>query len=198
MKSKLRNKIRSIILEQVDELFVDTDGVLPTRLAVDSADDQVDSFILKFEKDSIENRDSDSSLDESLDSLSLKFLLEQELPDAPEEEAPEDLAPAPEAPPAEDDAEQEDAVEDPGPEGSEDASDKLEPAESLPKPPIDIDQFTKRVARLAMNYENLIDMKTVIVNRALNFILDNYDKQHQEEMMEILNTQFDFDIDGNE
>jgi hypothetical protein len=66
----------------------------------------------------------------------------------------------------------------------------------LPKIPLDIDAFTKRVARLAMNYQNLLDVKTTIVNRAMNFLSENYDDVHVTEMRNILDSQFDFDLDG--
>ena len=92
---------------------------------------------------------------------------------------PADDAPPPDDPPPEDSAESD-----------------AEPIETLPKPPLNIDAFTKRVARLAMNHEALLDIKTVIVNRAMNFLLENYDQEHADEMREILDTQFDFDLDG--
>ena len=189
MKHSLHSLIRSIILEQVEDLFVDP-AASPetTRLEVDSADDQIDSFILKFEKDSIENDDQDAeSMNESFKALSLKALFEQE----EEEEDPiedEVEAEVTEEEPAAD------APSDPEPAGSED-QDAL-PAESVPKMPLNIDAFTKRIARLAMNSEKLLDIKTVIINRAMNFLKDNYDDAHALEMKDILDAQFDFDLDG--
>jgi len=175
--------LRSLILEQVEELFAPRAAAEEvTRLEKDSADDQIDSFIIKFEKDSIVDEDSgDQRLNESLRSLSLKALLEQ---DEPEEE--------PEADDAADDAADAEPSE---LAGSEDVDDDAAPAEP-PKPPLDVDAFTKRVARLAMNHETLLDIKTVIVNRAMNFLLENYDQVHADEMRDILDTQFDFDLDG--
>jgi hypothetical protein len=197
MNRKLRNKIRSIILEQVDELFSDSDDTLPTRLSSDSVDDQIDSFILKFEKDSIDNRDAESmSMNESLESLSLNFLLEQEEDPEEEEETDPEIPDDPEEnPDADFDTP---APDDPGPAGSEDVDSDVEAVEKLPRPALDVDAFTKRIARLAMNYDSLIDIKSTIVSRAMNFILDNYDKEHVEEMREILDTQFDFDLNGSE
>ena len=55
-----------------------------------------------------------------------------------------------------------------------------------PKPPIDVDAFTKRVARLVMNNDVLLDIKSAIVNRAMNFLLENYDQAHADEMKELL------------
>ena len=190
MKNFNKRVLRDMILEQVEELFVNADGEGATRLEKDSVDDQIDSFILKFERDSAVNEEEieSMSLNESFESMSLKVLLEQEDEDAEEEEAPE-------AADAEPEAEEADAeVEDPEPVTS--AATNAEIAESLPKIPLDIDAFTKRVARLAMNYENLLDVKTTIVNRAMNFLQENYDEVHVREMKDILDAQFDFDLDG--
>ena len=188
MKHSLSRLIRSIILEQVEDLFVDPSASPETtRLEVDSADDQIDSFILKFEKDSVENDDQDSeSMNESFRSLSLKALLEQEEEEDPVEDEVE-------AEVTEEEPEA-DTPSDPEPAGSED-QDAL-PAESVPKMPLNIDAFTKRIARLAMNSEKLLDIKTVIINRAMNFLKDNYDDAHALEMKDILDAQFDFDLDG--
>ena len=182
--------LRSLILEQVEELFASAgdEEVSTTRLEKDSLDDQIDSFILKFEKDSITSEDNESdSLNESLSNMTLDFLLEQDEEEAdepgPGDEAEAEEAPAEEAP-----------AEDPEPAGSEDSD--VVAATELPRPPLDVDAFTKRIARLAMNFENLLDVKTVIVNRAMNFLNDNYDKEHSIEMKDILDTQFDFDLDG--
>jgi hypothetical protein len=185
--------LRSLILEQVEELFAPSEAdEETTRLEKDSADDQIDSFILKYEKDSISDDDSESqSLSESLKNLSLTaLLLEQDDEELPED--PDDLGGDEDA--GDDPKEEAVPAEDPEPEDSADSD--AEPAESLPKPPLNIDAFTKRVARLAMNFDNLLDIKTVIVNRAMNFLLENYDQVHADEMKDILDSQFDFDLDG--
>ena len=191
MKNSDLRFLRSMIIEQVEELFSEpTADEEVTRLEKDSADDQIDSFILKFEKDSISDEDSDaSSLNESLARLSLRALLLEQSPEGDEEVEDEEV----------DEVEEEPAgdaapVEDPPPADSSDSD--AEPIETLPKPPLDIDAFTKRVARLAMNHQTLLDIKTVIVNRAMNFLIDNYDQAHADEMREILDSQFDFDLDG--
>jgi len=186
MDKSFKRYLRSIILEQVDELFSAPDASEETtRLEKDSADDQIDSFIIKFEKDSIKLEDDTDELSESLSRLSLRVLLEQD------EEAEDDAA----AEPTDDAADEDDAAEPQEPAGSEDTEEDVKP-ETPPKPPLDIDAFTKRVARLAMNYDTLLDIKTVIVNRAMNFLLENYDQVHSDEMRDILDTQFDFDLDG--
>ena len=61
-----------------------------------------------------------------------------------------------------------------------------EEAEKPPTPPIDVDAFTKRVARLVMNHAVLLDIKSAIVNRAMNFLFENYDQAHADEMKDLL------------
>jgi len=189
--------LRKLILEQVDELFsVEEEGTETTNLSKDSADDQIDSFILKFERDSVKS--DDQGLSESLLNMSLSALIkEQDAPEEEEEEEEVELSPeegggdAPPAPPAPGTGS---PPEDPPPATS--AEVEVDVAEAVPKLPLDVDEFTKKVARLAMNYANLLDIKSIIVNRALSFLEENYDEAHSQEMKEILDTQFDFDLDG--
>tara|TARA_R110001583_G_scaffold31043_2_gene106535 strand:+ start:17016 stop:17669 length:654 start_codon:yes stop_codon:yes gene_type:complete len=185
--------IRQIILEQVEELFVDSDAEETALLEKDSVDDQIDSFLIKFEKESIV-KPSDAEvagLSESFTSLSLRALLEQAEDVEAEEAEDEEIEDADET---EDAEEEEEEVSEPA--GSEDVNPDVEANESVPKIPLDMDAFTKRVARLAMNYDVLLDVKTTIVNRAMNFLLEHYNKEHVSEMKEILDTQFDFDLGG--
>ena len=173
--------IRIFLEQAAQELYaeptVDDSGAV--RRSVDSTDDQIDSFIIKFERDSIVPEED--LISESLKGLSLSALLEQtEEPDEPA---------------AEDDQEDGDADQEVSPPmGSEDVT-VDEPAVP-PKPPLDIDSFTKRVARLIENFEVLLDVRTVIMNRSFNFLLENYDKSHVDEMKQILEEQFDFSIDS--
>ena len=119
----------------------------------DSADDQIDGLILKYEEASIKEEDGPVTLAESLAAKSLKFLFEQE-----EEEAEEE--------PAEDEGED-------SPAGSEDM-DVSEPADIEKLPNLDVDAFATRVARLIRNHRNLLNLEEVILNRAKNFLDENY------------------------
>lgn len=165
----MRSLIRTLILEQIGELFSE-DGE-EQQLQNDSIDDQIDAFIIKFEKDSIDHAESElepeDELSESLKSLSLTSLLTEQ-----EEEEVE--------------AEEEDA----------DVADEEEAEDiEVPKPEINIETFTKRVARLIMNFDSLVDVKGIVVNRAMNYVQENYDSAKAEEMKQILDTQFDFKVD---
>jgi hypothetical protein len=153
--------------------------------SLDSVDDQIDSYILRFENESIKDSD-DEMIMESLRLRTLRFLLEQE-------EGEDAEASAPEAD-AEPDAEEQEVS---GPTGSE--VPKEDPQGVAPKPPLDIDAFTKKVARLVMNYRDLLRLEPVIVNRAIAFLEKNYGnkgKDYVDRMVDILDSQYDFNLEG--
>jgi len=132
--------------------------------AKDSVDDQIDALLLRYETSSIR---AEPSLNESLKSLNLKFLLEQE--EEPADEPPaEDEAPVDDAPAEEDPAEDE-----PEPEGSEKIS-VTTPAEKQEIPDLDIDRFASRVVRLLNNYQSLLNVEEAVLNRAKTFLDENY------------------------
>ena len=166
-----------------------------TRLSKTSLDDQVDSFILNYERMSLrEKSDQDiESINESLNANSLSVLFEaedDELDDVPPDElgaSGDDEMPTGELP----GDESEDSDDDNMVDGED--TDVDEPEEE-PVPLIDIDQFTQRVARLATRPEHLLDLKTAIVNRALKFLRDNYTDSHVEKAQDILSNNFDFDF----
>jgi len=168
--------------ETAQELYASPmDSTASTRNAADSVDDQIDSFLIKFENESIISKEDE--IMESLRTMSLNILMEQ--PGA-EEEAAETEGEAVAI-----DAEEEVAVDEPV--GSERQT--VEEPGKLPKLPIDIDLFSQKVARLVMNGPTLCDLETVIVNRALNYLKNEYDEQHAKELLGILDKQFDFNID---
>ncbi len=146
------------------------------RQSLDSVDDQIDNYLLKYESGSLRSGE-DEMIMESLRHLNMRFLLEQE-----EDEG----APAPAAPAGDKSAD--------APTGSE--TTKKKPKGVNKAPPLDIDSFTKKVVRLVMNYQNLMRIEPVIVNRAAAFLEKNYGKDYVDEMFDILDTQFGLDIDG--
>jgi hypothetical protein len=162
------------------------DSTASTRNADDSVDDQIDSFLIKFENESLISKED--QVMESLRNLSLNILMEQP---GPEEEAEDTEGEAVAV-----DAEEEVATGDleiDEPVGSE--RQKSEEPGELPRLPLDIDSFSQRVARLVKNGPTLLDLETVIVNRALNYLKEHYNEQHAKAMLEILDEQFDFNID---
>ena len=177
--------IQLFIEDAQQELYADpVDPTGASRNALDSVDDQIDSYLIKFESDSVV--EEEDLVLESLRQMSLSILLEQDDPAEPGEgdEGAGEAQPAPAA--TDDDSPTE-------PTGSE-RQKSDEPADP-PKLPLDIDEFTKRVARLANNSETLLDVQAVVINRAFNYLLEHYDVAHVDAMREILDEQFDFNID---
>jgi hypothetical protein len=153
------------------------------RPANDSVDDQIDSLILRYENASIRSEEAEeaSALLESLSSLDLKFLFEQDDEFEDEFEDTDD---------ADDtgDEEVEDDTDD-SPSGSEDMT-VSEPADDQEVPPLDVDAFTGRVVRLIMNHKNLLRIEDAIVNRAKNFLDENYGDQFVNKYLAILEEQY--------
>lgn len=130
-----------------------------SRRSSDSVDDQIDSLILMYEKNAI--KDDDKSLFELFSRGSLKMLLEQEDGEGEGEGEGESAAT--------DDTETTSAA----PEGSEAPSD-VPAADKDIVPNLNIDDFTEKVARLILNHRNLLRIEDVIINRAKNFLDENY------------------------
>jgi len=61
-------------------------------------------------------------------------------------------------------------------------------------PEIDVHYFAKEMARLIHNYDNLLDVPSVIVNRAVNVLLKNYSSDVVNDFKEILNENFDIEL----
>jgi len=161
-----------------------------TRISKTSLDDQVDSYLLNYERMSLQEESSDADqINESLNNASLSTLLEADGEEESLEDLGSEMPPTANEPPAEGGAGNDDDI-------MVDAEDMTadEPAEE-PVPLIDIDQFVQRVARLATRPEHLLDLKTAIINRALKFLGDNYTETHVEKAQDILSNNFDFDFD---
>ena len=171
------SEIRKIIKEELEDLYSMDNAKNITRLSRDSADDQIDSLIIKFETEATEDENV-SSLEESLKNFSLLDIIKEA-----DEEAEEATAEVIE--------DEEEEVDDPADSADVEVD---EPPEALKKPQLDVDKFSKKVARLALNHESLLDIPTVIINRAVEFLIENYDQEHVDKMIDILNNQFDFNL----
>jgi len=197
------NSIYKLLYEQPD-VVIDNENLIittppnelsATRLSKDSVDDQIDSFIMDFEERSIVKNDDNQqeqqpekvvTMSESLHDLNLKYLFEQE------EEEGLDVEEEFEDPGADVDVEGEVETDEPDPAGSEEMGDVE--SVKIPTPKIDMDKFAQSIVRLTKNYQSLLDVKTAIVNRAKNYLLENYGEKHVNMYVEILNTDFNFDI----
>ena len=149
------------------------------RPSTDSVDDQIDSLLLRYENSSIREESGPTTLGESLGKLNLNFLLEQDDEFEEEDEFGDEEA----AGGDEGGEEGDDELADPG--GSEDMT-VTEPAGDQKMPPLDVDAFTNRVVRLLMNHKNLLNIEEAIVNRAKNFLDENYGDQFVNKYLDIL------------
>lgn len=144
------------------------------RLSNNSVDDQIDSMFIKFESESLVDPVTDA-LSEALKKFNLSALLVEQ--DEKEDENDE-------------------PVEDDDADAEEDTASDEDSGIDESLPPLDVDSFTKRVARLAISYDVLLDVKTAVVNRAIDFLLENYSQGQVDEFKEILDEQFDFNLSG--
>ena len=167
--------------------------ILTTPAATDSlaereasVDEKIDKYLLQYEKESVPLNNKEApeinSLAEKRERRKSKdlyrFLFEQEATAA-------DPAAEPPADPA---ADAGGGGDDSG--GGEDVK-PGEEAEVAPVPKINIRKFAEGVARLANNYETLVDPKTIILNRAMYYVSKNYSPRLAKELMSILQRDFD-------
>lgn len=152
-----------------------------------SVDEKIDKYLLQYEKESVplENKEvpERNSLAERRSRKGLyRFLFEQDAP-------PDPAAAAPEPPP--DPAADAGAGGDSGGDSSGEEKPDSEVEETAPVPKINIRRFAGGVARLANNYETLVDPKTIIINRAMYYISKNYSPRLAKELVNILQRDFD-------
>ena len=68
--------------------------------------------------------------------------------------------------------------------------------EEIPK--IDMETFAADVARLVKNYDSLLDMKKIILTKALDYIGTKYDENYAGELMDILDFRYDLSLEDKE
>lgn len=177
---------RRHLREEEDKVSVTDKMTGSTRLSLDSVDDQIDSYIIKFEAEAADAAESDTeAIMEALKFRSMLGLL-YEQDDTPTDLFSGEPAPADSA-----------KEEPPAPEDSAEMKADLEPA-PLVKTAIDIDLFTKKLVRLVMNNKRMLDVESVIINRAILFLKKNYSQDYVDRMKEVLETQFDFNMDDQD
>ena len=164
----MEEMIKSVIVEMMQKL-TEQDSQDQQDLP-DSLDAQIDALLIKYDTVAADSAEQ-SDLSEANFPQSLSFLLEQ--------------AEEPEAEPEPDQVlDQEDEPE------AEEAPEE-NPDEDLPesKPKLDVQMFTERVARLASMSDRILDIVTVILVRAENYVRENYDDATADEMKELLYTE---------
>jgi len=169
LKKMIKEQFTLILLEQEEE----PEGDEPDVKSLSSVDEQIDDLLFQYEK--LATPDEEQVLQELIRKGSLRFILEQE---EPEEEAEE--------------AEEVEEVEEEGDEEAEDAT----PEEETPS--IDIGTFATKVARLAEMPEKVLDLKNAIINRAVQYLEQNYDDNVAKDFQEALLDRFQLAVPEDE
>lgn len=66
-----------------------------------------------------------------------------------------------------------------------------------PKLPLDISVFSSKIARLVNNATDLLPIQEVIIVRAMKYLKENYDQSYVDQMQDILDNQYGFNLDGD-
>ena len=146
LRQMIAREYTRILNEQAED--ENSAGDEPDASSAVSVDEQIDRLLMQYEKLSLP--DEEDQLLEMIKSASLQFILEQDEEEPAEEE------------PAEEETEDEDA-----PDEEEDQEDS---------PEIDLATFAAKVARLAEMPEKVLDLKSAIINRAIQYLAANYDR----------------------
>lgn len=79
------------------------------------------------------------------------------------------------------------------------AEGEAQPSQAAMKTPrLDLAKFAGAVARLVENYDQLLDPRTTILNRARTYILNNYNEAMAEQLMTILQTNYSLSVEQQE
>lgn len=165
-------KSRLLSTPNVEDTLLDKDA---------SVDEKIDKYIMQYEKEAVPiegyGKESEPSASNKISERKFSklsyFLFEQDTA-APAPDAAADAAAPAEETPAPSDSPT------PGP-----------GAKTQHVPKINIRKFAQGIARLANNFQSLIDPKRVILNRAQAYIVKNYSVRLAKELMSILERDFD-------
>ena len=176
-KKRLYNLLfEADLVDTPESSMIMTNTKMKARQALDSVDDQIDALILRYEASSIREEEEDRAI-ASLDERSLRYLVEQEEEEMPEED-PEDTGDVPD-----------EAEEAPEPSGSEEMTVDT-PAANQAIPDLDLDAFAARTVRLIKNYRSLLRVEEAIGNRIKHFLDENYGDKFVQRYLEILDNQY--------
>lgn len=159
------------------------DFVAPIQKPI-SLDQVVDRYIVRYERESIplEGQPGPAPMMELASvGLLLNFLLEQDVPPPEEDPAATEEAPLADAPP-----EGDMGIEDPGMEDPGMAPDAGEAPPVMNTPKINLNDFARSVARLVNNYDALLNLRTIIMNRVEAYIKTNYNEVTAKNFMSIM------------
>lgn len=71
-------------------------------------------------------------------------------------------------------------------------------AEEIAEVPIDMETFASNVARLAMNYDSLMDMEDLILVKAQDYIKVKHSEEKADELMDILDLRYQLSLEEEE
>ena len=151
LRQMIAREYTRILSEQAED--ENSAGDEPDASSAVSVDEQIDRLLMQYEKLSLP--DEEDQLLEMIKSASLQFILEQDEEEPAEEE------------PAEEEPAEEETEDEAAPDEEEDQEDSTE---------IDLATFAAKVARLAEMPEKVLDLKSAIINRAIQYLAANYDR----------------------
>lgn len=138
-------------------------------LSPTSVDKQIDSLLIAFQDDASEVDDKEVVPEGVTSMLAALLLLEAE-----EEEADDSKSTV-----------------------TSDASNRAETPGAAMVPKLNIDDFASKVATLIGSASKRLDVETVILNRARNFISDEYGQDVANQLVELLTNTHGIDLDGD-
>lgn len=174
------NKKKSNLKEAAAPISASAFKSIPLELQNLSLDMKVDSYIMRYEKDSMPTQatyavpGTDSGINFEFKKTFLALLEAEEDPfaagagDMPVDMGADPAAAAP----------------------AGDAAPPASPSLDIPNPRFNVGNFAQSIARLLLNYENLLDPRTTILNRVQVYIEKNYDAGVAKEVMQILESEF--------
>lgn len=185
MKKNNKFSLKAAMLEQVtkDEYPQQTSDFAPVVTKSVSLDQLVDKYLVRYEREAIPAEGpvgpppSETQITEKHSNVRqlISFLLEQEAPEPPAEEPPAEEPPAADAGAAPTDAPADEA-------GG--AAPSETPVMNTPK--INLNDFSRSIARLVNNYDALLNPKTIILNRAAEYIRVNYNDLTAKQFLSIM------------
>lgn len=183
MKTRNKYSLKKALSEQItkSDYPQQTSDFAPVVPKAISLDQLVDKYLVRYERESVPTEGAPiepPASEPTFESRRLRslvgYLLEQDAPPAPEEE---------EVPPPDDMG---GGMDDMG--GDAPMPDDPAPSETpvMNTPKINLNDFSRSVARLLNNYDALLNPKTVIMNRAEEYIRANYNELTAKQFVSIM------------
>jgi len=193
-KKNLQNLLENLLQEDVpapQPKNMQSFSTPETPLNV-SLDQAVDRYIIRYEKESIPTMSTYEDQINNYSTNAIEKLLENLLNEAPEDEVPTEDTPATDTGGDESVTNITDAADTTDTADITDTNDANDNEQQtvMATPQINLQDFTRSIARLVNNFEALINPKEIIINRAKEYIKNNYDTRTAEEFSELLSNNY--------